>query len=235
MPKFYVCSDVHGFYKEFREALDESGFDEKDENSWLVSLGDEMDRGPEPEKVINYLMSLPRAIFIKGNHTTLMEELLDRGYPLQHDWPNGTMGSVMDLTPSTKTIEEAFATAYMKTKPFFDKEIDYFETEHYVFCHGYIPYNKHRDWRNATPSEWEDSRWVNGMEMAMNGYTIDKCVICGHFHTSWGHALQDKTFDEWGEDADFSPFYYEDKLIAIDGCTAYTSRVNILTITDNFI
>lgn len=28
MPKFYICSDIHGFYDEFREALGKSGFDE---------------------------------------------------------------------------------------------------------------------------------------------------------------------------------------------------------------
>lgn len=235
MPKFYIFSDCHGYYNELRKALDEAGFDPNDKNSWLISLGDELDRGPDPEKVINYLMGFPRAIFIKGNHTTLMEELLERGYPLRHDWSNGTAQSVMDLAPNAKTTEEVFATAYMKTKPFFDKEIDYFETEHYVFCHGYIPYNEHKDWRSATPSQWEDARWVNGMEIAMDGHTIDKCVICGHYHTSWGHALQDKTFDEWGEEADFSPFYYKDKLIAIDACTAYSGKVNVLVLEDEFI
>ena len=235
MPKFYIFSDCHGYYNELRKALDEAGFDPNDKNSWLISLGDELDRGPDPEKIINYLMGFPRAIFIKGNHTTLMEELLERGYPLRHDWSNGTAQSVMDLAPNAKTTEEVFATAYMKTKPFFDKEIDYFETEHYVFCHGYIPYNEHKDWRSATPSQWEDARWVNGMEIAMDGYTIDKCVICGHYHTSWGHALQDRTFDEWGEEADFSPFYYKDKLIAIDACTARTGKVNVLVLEDEFI
>ena len=85
MPKFYIVSDIHGFYDELREALGNAGFDPNDENSWLVSLGDEMDRGPSPEKVINYLMSLPRAIFVKGNHQSLMEDMCTRKYAEKYD------------------------------------------------------------------------------------------------------------------------------------------------------
>lgn len=40
---------------------------------------------------------------------------------------------------------------------------------------------------------------------------------------------------EWGEGADFSPFYYEDKLIRIDACTAYTGKVNVLVLEDDEI
>ena len=48
MPKFFVISDVHGFYNEMREALDEAGFDPNNENHLLISCGDNWDRGPQP-------------------------------------------------------------------------------------------------------------------------------------------------------------------------------------------
>lgn len=249
MPKLYVLSDIHGFYNEMREALDKAGFDPNDENSWLISCGDEMDRGNQPLEVMNYLMSLPRAIFVKGNHTTLMEELINRGYPLSYDWSNGTAQTVLDLAPNANDWRVACSVAYEKTKPFFDKEIDYFETANYIFVHSFIPlktldtlpkyYTKNRqfefdpDWRYAHASEWEDARWGNPFKLAKLGFLPDKTLVFGHFHTSWPRHKYDGE-DEFGEGADFS-IYYGDGYIGIDGCTACTHKINLLVLEDDFL
>lgn len=45
MAKLFCISDVHGFYNEMREALDNAGFDPNNEEHWLISLGDIWDRG----------------------------------------------------------------------------------------------------------------------------------------------------------------------------------------------
>ena len=249
MPKFYIISDVHGFYDEMKKALDEAGFDPNDENSWLISLGDEMDRGPDPEGVINYIMSLPRAIWIKGNHQTLMEDLISRNYPLQHDWRNGTMQSIVSLAPNAKTQSESFAIAYEKTKSFFDKAIDYLELKEHILVHSFIPlksldnlpkyYTRKRkfefdpDWRHAHASEWEEARWGNPYELAKRGFLPDKTLVFGHFHTSWPrHKYEGKP--EMGEGADFS-IYYGHGYIGIDACTVCSGKVNILVIEDDFL
>ena len=249
MPKFYVVSDVHGFYDEMKKALDEAGFDPNDDNSWLISLGDEMDRGPDPEKVINYIMSLPRAIWVKGNHQTLMEDLIARGYACSHDWHNGTMQSVMSLAPNAKTQAEGFTIAYEKTKPFFNKAIDYLELKNHIFVHSFISlkcldglskyYTRNRqfefdpDWRYAHASEWEAARWGNPYELAKKGFLPDKTLVFGHFHTSWPrHKYEGEP--EMGKSADFS-IYYGDGYIGIDGCTAYSGKVNVLVINDEFL
>ena len=240
MPKLYVLSDVHGFYNEMREALDKAGFDPNDKNSWLISCGDEMDRGNQPLEVLNYLMSLPRAIFVKGNHTTLMEELINRGYPLSHDWSNGTAQTVLDLAPTANDWRVACAIAYDNTKPFFDKEINYFETANYIFVHSFIPqyYTKNQqlefnpDWRHAHASEWENARWGNPFELAEQGFLPDKTLVFGHFHASWPHSKYEGK-PEFGKGADFSP-YYGNGYIGIDACTAYTHKVNVLVLEDDF-
>lgn len=251
MPKFYIISDVHGFYDKMKKALDEAKFDPNDENSWLISLGDEMDRGPDPEGVINYIMSLPRAIWIKGNHQTLMEDLISRNYPLQHDWHNGTMQSIMSLAPNAKTQSEAFAIAYEKTKSFFDKAIDYLELKEHILVHSFIPlksldnlpkyYTRKRkfefdpDWRHAHASEWEEARWGNPLELATKGLNqTNKCIICGHWHCSAGWAME-KGLSEFGDDACFEPYYYEDKLIMIDAMTAHSKKVNVLVLNDELL
>ena len=65
----YVISDIHGCYTEFAELLEKIGFSNEDE---LFVLGDAMDRGPEPIKVIRDLMRRPNVTYILGNHDDMM-------------------------------------------------------------------------------------------------------------------------------------------------------------------
>ena len=65
----YIISDIHGCYLEYLELLDAIGFSDEDE---LFVLGDAMDRGPEPIKVIQDLMSRPNVTYILGNHDDMM-------------------------------------------------------------------------------------------------------------------------------------------------------------------
>lgn len=46
--KFFVISDVHGYYDEMVQTLEAAGFDPNNEEHWLISCGDEIDRGSEP-------------------------------------------------------------------------------------------------------------------------------------------------------------------------------------------
>lgn len=65
----YMISDIHGCYEEYRKLLDEIQFSDEDE---LYVLGDAMDRGPEPIKVIQDIMTRPNAVYIIGNHDYTM-------------------------------------------------------------------------------------------------------------------------------------------------------------------
>ena len=247
MPKFYILSDIHGFYDEMIEALNEANFNP--ETDFLISLGDEMDRGPYPEKVINYLMSLPNAVFVRGNHTDLMKELLKKKYPDKYDYSNGTFQSVLDLAPNAKTFEEACIVAEQKVKPFFEKEVNYFESANYIFVHSFIPlinkdglpmyYTRNRkfefnpDWRYAHASEWEEARWGNPFLLAEQGFLPDKTLVFGHWATEhkWAEVEGRKDFDD---NAHFD-IYRGDGFIGIDACTAYSGKVNILVLEDNFL
>lgn len=70
----YIIADIHGCYPEFMELLGKIGFCDDDE---LFVLGDAMDRGPEPIKVIQDLMSRPNVSYILGNHDDMMLQSLD--------------------------------------------------------------------------------------------------------------------------------------------------------------
>lgn len=249
MPKFYILSDVHGYFDEMKQALDEAGFDPNDENSWLVSLGDNLDRGDQPQEVINYLMSLPRKILVRGNHTDLLMDCIDRGYALSHDWHNGTAQTILDLAPKALQFDVGCAVAYEKVKDFVGSMANYFETENHIFVHSWIPliaedglppwntrdrkFSMMENWREATDKEWCDARWGNPFDMAEKGLFPDKTVVFAHWSTSskWAE-LEGRS--EYGADAKFDP-YYGDGYIAIDGCTALSHKVNVVVIEDEFI
>lgn len=116
--------------------------------------------------------------------------------------------------------------------------LGYFETEHYVFTHGWIPSIPNRDksysyissWREADREQWNQARWFNGMDAAQTA-DENKTIVCGHWHTSYGHSKYEHKGTEFGEDADFSP-YYGPGIIAIDACTAFSGKVNCLVIED---
>lgn len=260
MPKFFVVSDIHGFYDEFREALDNAGFDSENANHFLVVCGDTTDRGPQPSQVISYLSQLMRqnkCIVVKGNHESLVIECCERGYPGSHDYSNGTFDTICDLggAGGGRTFDECCIVTDGRFKAFVNKMVDYFETENYIFVHGWIPvkvkdglpmyYRRNRklafnpDWRYAHASEWEQARWLNGIDMALDGFIEpNKTIVCGHWHCSYGHHLKSIKTENWisefDEDACFDPFY-DNGIIAIDACTAHTGKVNVLVLEDNFI
>ncbi len=261
MYKLFVVSDVHSFYDEMKNALNDAGFDPNNEEHWLIVCGDVWDRGSWPIETMRYLSDLPRKVLVKGNHESLFQELCDRGYPGHHDYSNGTYHTVCEFGDGGglgRSFDEACLIAHQRTKGFIDSMVNYFETKNYIFVHGWIPvkckdnlpmhYTRNRrfefnpDWRDAHYSEWEQARWLNGMDMARKGcIEPEKTIVCGHWHCSYGHMMDDMALngpfdciDEFGDTAIWEP-YYGNGIIAIDRCTAHTGQVNVLVLEDEFL
>ena len=170
---------------------------------------------------------------------------------MSHHYTNGTWDTALQL--SGMTAEEAInaplalVQRVMQT-PFYQillkNGVDYYETDKYVFVHGYIPCTKIEDvyppaykynpqWRDASPAEWDKARWLNGMEMAgVHRITEEgKTIVCGHFHANYGHSFLDRKCPQYGKDAIYTT-YEMPGLIALDGATATTGIVNILIIDE---
>lgn len=254
MPKLFVVSDVHSYFTPLKKALLEKGFDPANKDHYLVVCGDLFDRGEESAELLHYIMALPRKILIRGNHEDLFEQMCQRGYPMQHDKSNGTFDTLMQLCTSVTDFQIKCAAALEMTRPYFEELRDYFETENYIFVHGWIPCEKSRgeytslwwqkresfeydpNWRECHAVQWKSARWLNGIDRAQQGIIEpDKTIVCGHWHCSYGH-FNDKLGDvsEFGEDAIWDPWYHKG-CIAIDRCTAHTGEVNVLVIEDDFL
>ena len=69
----YVMSDIHGCYEEYRKMLDKIRFSKED---ILYILGDILDRGPHPIKIMQDLMKRSNVVCLAGNHEAMALECL---------------------------------------------------------------------------------------------------------------------------------------------------------------
>ncbi len=97
--KYFITSDIHSFYTPLKKALKQAGFKKTDPNRILIIAGDLFDRGAETLKVYKYLKSIPksRLILLRGNHEELFEEVLNKQFPRDYDFSNGTVLTCCDI------------------------------------------------------------------------------------------------------------------------------------------
>lgn len=245
--RYYVVADPHGFYTPMRRALEEKGFFEDKKPHRLVILGDLTDRGKEAAEMQAFAeeMSAQRKlILIRGNHEDLMTEMLEnyRQYRMDilHGWfchhvTNGTFDTALQLTGFSKEDALRYAGDFVdavRQTPYvrhlIPKSKNYWETENYVFVHGWIP-KWEGDWRKANKKAWEAARWVNGMEAAeAHGLRVPgKTVVCGHWRASYGHTYWEH---KRGEE-DHTP-YFGHGVIGMDATTVISGMVNCIVVED---
>ena len=251
--RYYVTADTHGFYTLFLQSLREAGYYEDTEEKKIVLCGDLMDRGGEEKEMQDLVLRMlerDEIILVRGNHEDLFCQLVteDEGMPLRAHIHNGTYQTALTLTgydvSSAVRRNAAFAAAGRQT-PLYQTIIpamrDFYETEHFVFVHGWIPCRRNGDrykpsrgaWRDSPAEEWEAARWYNGMDAADCGVTEPgKTIVCGHWHCSYGHWKFDQLGSEFGEDAVFDP-YIAPGIIALDACTAHSGQVNMIVVEDD--
>lgn len=72
---YYVMSDIHGEYKKYLEMLELIKFSDEDE---LFVIGDVVDRGPEPIKLIQDMMLRSNIYPLMGNHDLMAFDVLSK-------------------------------------------------------------------------------------------------------------------------------------------------------------
>lgn len=75
----FVVGDIHGCFTKLEEALAEVSFDKR--NDRLFSTGDLIDRGPESDDAVYYVMQEHWFHAIKGNHEQMLIDSLNPDYP----------------------------------------------------------------------------------------------------------------------------------------------------------
>lgn len=214
--KYFVVSDVHSFFYELMNALDDKGFDVNNQEHKLIVCGDLFDRSDQAVELFEFVKSLgDRFIYVRGNHEDLLFDCykeLQVGFGCgRHHVSNGTVDTIIQFTGLSYynlmvNTPERNEVLKEKLEPLLDfitdKSVNYFEVGDYVFVHGWLPEIPNKevypwwdnskdlydaDWRNASDLDWESARWLNGMKEWKRGIHEDgKTIVCGHWHCSYG-------------------------------------------------
>ncbi len=237
--KLFVVSDIHGHYTALKEALDGAGFDRQNEEHWIVCCGDYFDRGTENLEVLEFFEQLQRKVLLRGNHEDMLMKLLLTGNLLPHHYNNGTfttlqsmfrkcyvdiINNTVDLSGETRMVD--------RLCEFINETRDYYETEHYVFVHGWLPEQEsgQKDMKEISPQVWEQARLVKWTKKYEGTSPFPgKTLICGHVPTFFAQKFEPH------RDQNDSEIFYGDGLIAIDAGTTDTKRVNVLVLEEDQI
>ena len=204
-----------------------------------------------------------RLVYVRGNHEDLLVSCLQSFSKdalfgiIEPDYiqvQNGTWGTLLQLSGMNKLDAMRYprelvsrvmhSDFYRKLLPL---TVDDYETKNHIFVHGFIPatvsgrapnewYTYNPNWREADNQEWRSARWFNGMKVCSICGVREpgKTIVCGHYHTSYGHSYIKKLCPEWGRDAIFD-IYRDNGIIAIDASTYNTGLMNCLVIDEEDI
>lgn len=232
--KIFVVSDIHGHYTALKTALEQAGFDKDNPCHLLVCCGDYFDRGDENMEVLKFFERLERKVLLRGNHEDLLLKLLQTGKLQPHHYINGTMSTLRNIfgkyaiDPIGDTIDFSGKTRIVdRFCQFIEETVDYYETQRYVFVHGWLPEKGETPQlrQTATGEAWEQARWTKWTKKYDGTPPLaDKTLICGHMPTFFAGP-----FDP-GRDPNNSEIFYGNGLIAIDAGTADSKRVNVLAL-----
>ena len=237
--KLFVVSDIHGHYTLLKAALEKAGFDKDNPEHLLICCGDYFDRGSENLDVLKFFERLKHKVLLRGNHEDLLLKLLQTGKVLPHNYINGTVQTLTEffgkysINPVDDSIDFSGKTRMVdRVCEFIDETVNYFETENYVFVHGWLPENRKgsEDLKSADNHAWEQARWIKWTEQYDGKRPLaEKTLVCGHVPTFFA-----KKFDI-ERDNNNSDIFWGNGLIAIDTGTFDSKRVNVLVLEDRLV
>lgn len=234
--KIFVVSDIHGHYTLLKEALDKVGFDKENSEHLIICCGDYFDRGEENLQVLRFFERLENKVLLRGNHEDMLYKLLITGKVLPHHYSNGTMNTLKEIfgkysiDPADDSIDFSGKTRIVdRICDFIEKTVNFFETENYVFVHGWTAANCDTAEKRKSASDlaWEEARWQRWTERyKFTPPLSDKTLVCGHVPTFYANKFDPE------RPKNSADIFYGKGLIAIDAGTADSKQINVLVVED---
>jgi serine/threonine protein phosphatase 1 len=169
----YAIGDVHGRLDLLARMLEVISRDKRESapaRTYLILLGDIIDRGPDSRGVVELLMDLPddrRTIFLMGNHEEMMLRVLGGEPEAVHQWLTFggyefaqsygvEVGRLASLSPSDAAdlIRAKVPAAHIA---FIEGFADSFTFGDYLFVHAGL-----RPGRKLADQDTHDLRWIRG-------------------------------------------------------------------------
>lgn len=191
MARNLIIGDIHAMYDRMQSALSAADFNPDEDN--LYAVGDFCDRGPEPIKVLDYLMNLPHFFPVVGNHDMWLYDYLC-GYGPALIWLDPRNGGMKTYTRFKKLDKQKKSEIrdWLGAIPVIRK------TDNHIILHAGPAGNmeslegmtlakayRFKRFSGSYPSLVFDVVWDrNYIRSAMNNdgepFKTDKTIICGH-------------------------------------------------------
>ncbi len=186
----YVMSDLHGMYGAYMEMLEKIQFSE---NDMLYIIGDILDRGPNPVRIVLDLMNRPNVVCLAGNHEYMALECLqflvkEITEETLNELEMDIVGKILNwhLNGSGPTLAEFYKLDTQTKREVFDflSESDLYEEVHvedeiYLLVHA--GFGNFRPDRPIWDYEIDELVWERPDYSVP--YYPDKYVITGHTPT----------------------------------------------------
>lgn len=259
----FFISDIHGCFNEMITALKEAGYDKDDQNNLLVVLGDNFDRGSESLAVYEYLKALTdegKAVVVKGNHDTMLEEYLDGSCNTPWNYfKNGTDETLAEFLHRSRPFEswllidkkedvnpdmnanfeewikgarKEINEEYPELLPWLKNLPRYFESQNYIGVHGAIDVDA-EDWHEPNCELYGLKGW-DALDFN-DGTFFGKEITNTKKKIIIGHFGTYHLREMYGLkdslELDFSTLKRGDgRIIAIDTTTPYSKKVNVFVV-----
>lgn len=177
--RILVFGDIHGEYDKFMGAWDRAQADPAVDE--LIFLGDYIDRGPNPRKVLDFLMGLPkgRVHLLLGNHEKMFLEAAGKVEVWTDETPlggeffywfvNGGAVTFKQISESWTDFQR-YLDFLRNLPPCYERNIN---GKDYFFCHGGV-----KPGRKLGEQEEQDLLWIR--EPYIFGYKGEVTVVTGH-------------------------------------------------------
>lgn len=250
--RYFVFSDPHGDYEALLSAITEMGYDASNSQHQLVGCGDYFGRAAQSNSdcfnIWQYLISphhVNKPICIRGNHESILIDAIERRRLTETDIYNGehnTFASFLGNYPNQIKYDcylQFDAAKAMINIGFYDwlkSLLWYFETEHYIFTHGFVPmmyFTRDIELDDFGDLEWEEASWSNTPDniRAFDSMKVDdhKTIVFGHWRAK---ELNERFAEKWEEKDGDIYVDKERKLIGLDVITVLSHKVGSIVIED---
>lgn len=177
--RLIAIGDIHGCLTAFDAILQAIEVTSEDT---LVTLGDYIDRGPASKGVIDRLIELESRCQLRpllGNHEEMLLRVLYHG-----EHPRGWMKFGGEETLESYGFSGDLAVITQQHRDFFNRCLDYYETERHFFTHGnYDAYSP------LSEQSVRDLRWKKLSDEIPDPHLSGKTAVVGHTPNKQGEVF----------------------------------------------
>ena len=205
----YIMSDIHGCFYEFLEMLLKINFSKCDK---LYILGDVIDRGAEPIKILQHIFNAENIVMLMGNHEKFMLDAANKNenisVPALIDWNyNGGTVTIRKFKELNIEEQEMIIDKISKLKWY---EIVEVNNKKFLLTHAGVIVKSKKGIEEDIKRECKDEKILwNRSELLRNSNKSEYIIIHGHTYTG-----------RWRNDGKSEIYHYDNgKKINIDcGC-----------------